>query len=165
MKRNPHTILAIDPGTRTLGLAVLARGELAAYGVRSFDRLAAVDRPRAVRNLVDEWIVTHHPSTLVLEHTHPHPIPQFDAIHRLSMGLARRTRRMGLHVAVHHVLSVRQLVAGDGRATKRELAAAVLLYFPVLRPYRVRDRRWRELYFSNLFDAVALALYHDVRYR
>jgi hypothetical protein len=33
--------------------------------------------------------------------------------------------------------------------------------FPRLRVYLTQDRRWKERFWQNMFDAVALALFHQ----
>jgi Holliday junction resolvasome RuvABC endonuclease subunit len=56
--------------------------------------------------------------------------------------------------------TVRKGLVGNGWATKREVAAAISSRYPALRIYLTQDRRWKERYWLNMFDAIALALYH-----
>jgi Holliday junction resolvasome RuvABC endonuclease subunit len=155
--------LAIDPGVRALGFAVLRRGRLATYGVRSLHTTVAHNRLTLTRKLVSGWIDAYRPGALVLEHTHAHPVPWLDAVDRVARSARRLARKRGLTVASYHAQTVRRLIAGNGRVAKRELAVAVALHYPVLHVYLTQDRKWKERYFQNMFDAVALALYHDVR--
>jgi hypothetical protein len=41
------------------------------------------------------------------------------------------------------------------------VAIAVAHRFPQLRVYLTQDRRWKEKFWLNMFDAVALALHHQ----
>ena len=59
--------------------------------------------------------------------------------------------------------AVRKSVTGYGWSTKRETAELVVSHFPALRVYLTQDRRWKEAFWLNLFDAVALALHHQDR--
>jgi Holliday junction resolvasome RuvABC endonuclease subunit len=54
--------------------------------------------------------------------------------------------------------TIKKRVAGSGRATKREVARAVVAVFPELKAYVGQNRLWKERYHGNMFDAVALAL-------
>jgi len=53
---------------------------------------------------------------------------------------------------------VRKAVCGNGAASKEEVARAIVLKFPQLKPYLTSDKRWKEKYHRNMFDAVALTI-------
>jgi Holliday junction resolvasome RuvABC endonuclease subunit len=56
---------------------------------------------------------------------------------------------------------VRQTVLGNGRGKKEEVAALLAARFPSLRVYLTQDRRWKERFWLNMFDALALAIHHQ----
>jgi hypothetical protein len=56
---------------------------------------------------------------------------------------------------------VRKHLIGNGWASKEEVARAIARRFPQLRIYLSQDRRWKERYWHNLFDAVALGLHYQ----
>lgn len=161
--RHTKTILALDPGLRDLGYAVLRDGRLAAYGVRTLRPADYPARIAEARALTRGWIEAHRPSFLVLEQTHGHPVTWFDAIDRLARGAARVAVGNDVEVTRYYPQPVRRVIAGNGNATKRELASALVLHFRQLRVYLTQDRKWKERHFGHMFDAVALALYHDLR--
>lgn len=99
MKKN-NRVLAIDPGTHYIGVAVLDGTKLAYYGVKT---------------------------------------------------LSKRVLTLAANV-------VRKEICGNGWATKRDVAREVYRRFPELVPYLSSDRRWKEEYFYNMFDAVALGV-------
>jgi Holliday junction resolvasome RuvABC endonuclease subunit len=160
--RHTHTILALDPGLRDLGYAVLGDGRLVAYGVRTLRPVAYSRRIAEANALVGSWITAYRPATLIIERTHAHPVDWFDALDRMGQRASRTARRQGVEVARYAPQTVRRLVVGNGNATKRELATALVLHFRQLRVYLTQDRRWKEEHFGHMFDAVALALYHDL---
>ncbi|MBP6965785.1 MAG: crossover junction endodeoxyribonuclease RuvC [Armatimonadetes bacterium] len=154
------TVLALDPGLRDLGYAVLRGRRLQTAGVRPL-RLIPKDRRIAeARRLVRGWIAAYRPGTLVLESTHRHSIKWLNEVDRLGRSIRRLARRCHLEVRSYAPQTVRKTVLGNGRATKREAAVAVATRFPRLRIYLTQDRKWKERYWLNLFDAVALALHH-----
>jgi crossover junction endodeoxyribonuclease RuvC len=155
--RNQHTILALDPGLRDLGYAVLRGERLVAYGVRTLRPAAYGARIAEARALTRGWIEAHRPDALVLEQTHGHPVTWFDAIDRLAHGTMRVAARNGVKVTRYYPQPVRRVIAGNGNATKQELARALVLHFRQLRVYLTQDRKWKERHFGHMFDAVALA--------
>ena len=64
-------------------------------------------------------------------------------------------------VATYSAQLVRKHLVGDGWAGKREVAHAIARRFPALRVYLTQDRAWKERYWFNMFDAIALALHHQ----
>ncbi len=160
MNKN-RTILALDPGLRDLGFAVLRGPRLVAAGVRPLRLLPRSRRHAEARRLVADWIRAYRPRVLVLEATYRHPVPGFAALHCLARASRRIARTARIEIAEYAPQTVRKAIVGSGRATKRETALAVATRFPQLRVHLTQDRRWKECYFLNLFDAVALALHHQ----
>jgi crossover junction endodeoxyribonuclease RuvC len=159
---NDLTILALDPGLRELGWAVLKGRRLLGSGAVSLRRHPKDRRLALVRRYARGWLKAYRPSVIVLEKTYRHPVPWLNDLHRLTLyarGLARRRRR---GFASYSPQRVRQTVLGNGRGTKREVAAVVAAHFPALRVYLTQDRKWKERFWQNMFDAVALAIHHQV---
>ena len=155
------TILALDPGLRDLGYAVLRGRRLVASGVLGLRRLPKAERLTAARRNVRTWLRTHRPQVLVVEKTYRHPLPWLDELHRLTRSARNLATRQHTAFAMYSPQSVRATVAGNGKAKKAEAAIAVALRFPQLRVYLTQDRRWKERFWLNMFDAVALALHHQ----
>ena len=67
-------------------------------------------------------------------------------------------RERGILVRALAPSTVKKRVCGDGRATKREVARAVVVRYPELKVYLGQDRKWKERYHGNMFDAVAIGM-------
>lgn len=163
MKTKP-TILAIDPGITYVGYAVLRGAGLASAGVHVVQAGSARARHREVRAVTAEWLRDFTPSVVVMEATYHHRQTTFETLHRTALAIESLVRERHVPVESVSVRTVRRTLAGNGNATKKELAAAITLLFPSLRVYLRQNRRWKDKYFSNLFDAVALAVFYKVRY-
>jgi Holliday junction resolvasome RuvABC endonuclease subunit len=161
MKRRNHTILALDPGLRELGYAVLGGHRLSASGVLGLRHLPKDRRLVTVRRQVRSLVREKRPDAIVVEKTYRHPVPWLDDLHRITLYGRRLARRHGLAFATYSPQAVRQTVLGNGKGTKREVAAVVAARFRPLRVHLSQDRRWKERYWQNMFDAVALALHHQ----
>lgn len=161
MRKTPDTILALDPGLRELGYAVLQGRRLVTSGVLGLRRIPKRDRLDMARKHVRSWLRTHRPQVVVVEKTYRHPVPWLDQLHQLSRSARNLATRRHAVFAMYSPQRVRATVAGNGKAKKPEVAIAVAHRFPSLRVYLTQDRRWKERYWQNMFDAIALALHHQ----
>jgi Holliday junction resolvasome RuvABC endonuclease subunit len=161
MRHSPDTILALDPGLRDLGYAVLRGRRLVTSGVLGLRRVGKEQRLATARKHVRSWMQTHRPNLVVVEKTYRHPVPWLDQLHQLSRTARNIATRQHADFAMYSPQSVRATVAGNGKAKKPEVAIAVAHRFPSLRVYLTQDRRWKERYWQNMFDAIALALHHQ----
>jgi len=161
MPRNPDTILAIDPGLRELGYAVLQGPRLVTAGVLNLKLVPRAKRLDEARKHLRRWLGTHRPDAVVVEKTYRHPVPWLNELHEITRSARNLTSRRGGHFATYSPQRVRQTVAGNGKAKKKEVALAVTHVFPNLRVYLTQDRRWKERYWLNMTDAVALGLHHQ----
>jgi Holliday junction resolvasome RuvABC endonuclease subunit len=158
MHTKPTKILAIDPGTKELGVAVLVGGRLDYYGVKTFKHrqptqvfLAAV-----VRYLTD-LIADHQPIALAIEKTYS--IQRDTALLNVTAKEIRNTaKRCGLAVFEFAPTQVRQHICKAEKATKRETAKILAGRYPELTHYLKRPTKWEALYWAHVFDAVAVGL-------
>ena len=161
MQKNPDRILALDPGLRELGYAVLQGRRLVANDVLDLRRVPKDQRLDQARKQVRTWIDRYQPDTVVVEKTYRHPLPWLNQLHQLSRSARNLATRRGTAFVMYSPQRVRATVAGNGKAKKSEVAIAVAHRFPSLRVYLTQDRRWKEKFWQNMFDAIALALHHQ----
>lgn len=148
-------------GLRDLGYAVLAGDRLLANGVSPLRLLPRKRRLPEARRLVRHWIDVYRPGAIVLERTSQHPRIGLDRVHRFAQSVRRLARRHHLRTATYAAQLVRKQLVGNGWAGKEEAALVIARKFPSLRIYLTQDRQWKERYWQNMFDAVALAVYHQ----
>jgi crossover junction endodeoxyribonuclease RuvC len=154
------TLLALDPGLRELGFAVLRGSKLVASGVRPLFLTPTGRRVPQARRLLLGWLKAYGPSVVIVERTYRHPTGTFDSVHRLAVSLLKAAGRRGYRTATYPTQTVRKAVAGNGNAPKREVARVLAAKYPALRVYLTQDKRWKERYWQNMFDALALAVFH-----
>jgi crossover junction endodeoxyribonuclease RuvC len=158
-KKNNKRILGIDPGTKYIGFALLEKEKLVHYGVKTIPRLQTSketlkEGKRIVSRLMDDF----RPDILVVEKT-------FFANNKDSVLLNTFTdqirwigKRKGFKVLSIATNTVRKHVCGNGAASKEEVARVIALKYPQLTPYLTSDKKWKERYHQNMFDAVALGM-------
>lgn len=158
-----QTILAVDPGLRDLGHAVLCGRRLLDSGVTTFRFGPKRRRHPEALSAVRTWIKRFDPDVLVIETTTGDSEPPFPALRRLERSLKGVAARRHLACALYPAQAARKTLLGNGWAGKRDVAVALAARYPTLGVYVRQNRRWKERYFQNMFDAVALALHHQAR--
>ena len=162
-KKKPIRILAINPGTREMGVAVLEGGSLIYFGVKSLRQGKLPHRVlrqggRIVKRLIEEY----EPQVLALEKTFYAGSRRSSILHVSCKEIKAVAKERGIKVFEYPPIVVRKIVCQYGASTKKETAKVLANYFPELKEYLV-DPKWysekqRERYWMNLFDAVAVGL-------
>ncbi len=151
-------ILAIDPGTREMGVAVLEGEQLVYYGVKTIrGRRNPAEVLRRIQAVTTRLIGRFRPDCLAIEKTFL--IQKSASLLIVAAEEVKATARQHrLAVYEYAPTVVRKLICNSGRATKQETATVIARRFPELRSYREQRTKWETLYYANLFDAVALAV-------
>lgn len=158
MLTNPSTILAIDPGTKELGVAVFAHGKLEYYGVKTFkQRQPPHVLLGEVAHCLSSLIEDHCPQVLVIEQTF---LIQHHAelLKVLTAEIKQTALQQGLQVFEYAPIDVRQTICQSRKATKQKAAQTLAERFPELSPLLKRTTKWERLYWSHVFDAVAVGI-------
>lgn len=152
------TILAIDPGTKEIGVAVLSGRELCYYAVKTIKRRQPPQALLAeISGYVAGLIQKHRPQTLAIEKTYL--LQQSAALLCVAAAEIKQTARQhGLVVYEYAPAEVRQWLSQRARATKRETARRVVERCPDLARYLKQPTQWGELYWAHMLDAVAVGL-------
>jgi len=158
-KRKPIRILAIDPGTRETGIAILENDDLAFYGVRTLKK----KRPAHVllkeaRKIIYRLIEEYDPKIFVIEMTFFSRNKNTSILHVFCDEMKAAARRKGLKLYSFAPKTVRKYICNDGKATKKQVSKVLSSRYPELTIYLSQDRKWKEKYWLNMFDAVALGL-------
>ncbi len=158
MKKN-NRVLAIDPGTHYIGVAVLDGTKLAYYGVKTLLRKKSphdtlTEGSKVIRELIEDF----KPAILAVEKTFFANNRNSEPLNLFADEIAEIGRRERLRVMEIAANTVRKKICGKGTASKNDMAHEICRRFPELVPYFTSDRRWKEEYYRNMFDAVALGL-------
>ncbi len=157
--RRPQRILAIEPGTREIGVAVIVGRELEFYGVKTITNR---DTPSSIllqgRQIVYRLISQHRPKILAIERSFMRYGSRSATLVALGREIAKIGKNVGLEVKEIGPKTVKKLVAGSGSATKRDVAKILCSNFPELRIYLGQPHKYKAHYWSNMFDAVAVGL-------
>jgi len=173
MNSNHHpVILGLDPGTRFLGAAVIRGPELIDYGVHT---LRNGERPYDLigqaRKVVLGYIERHEPQVVAIEAPYLISSKRAAVLSTIAQELHGRAKELGLRILELSPERVRKAVVGKERATKIEVAEALIGggfdQLAALKPRRsVRPAlglRPKDKYWLHMFDALAIAVAAAVR--
>jgi Holliday junction resolvasome RuvABC endonuclease subunit len=156
-------ILAIDPGTKCLGIAVFVGGDLLRWDVENLRETSM--SPRQIRakaeTILGRWIQQYRPDVLALELPHFAQSRKSRSLGRLVSTITTLAARQGLGVKSYLPTTVRKRVCPAGRPTRHAVARAMAERYPWLDvEYRTEAARswWENPYWLTMFDAVALGL-------
>jgi Holliday junction resolvasome RuvABC endonuclease subunit len=160
-------ILGIDPGTRYMGMVVLQGTRLLRYGVH---QLRNGERPHDVmgqaKRIVLGYVARHNPDMVAIEEPLAIATPRGAILQVIAQELLERAKELGIRVHKSAPREIRRRVAGNERATKIEIAEALVrIGFDELKPLiPLRPKRSalglrpKDKYWLHMFDALAVAM-------
>lgn len=159
MLKNNLRILAIDPGTREMGIAFLENRKLIYYVVKVIKNgKSPSEKLREGRKIALRLIRDFKPQVLVIEKAFFVNNRNASLLNVLVDEIRAIAKRKQLKVISYAPSTVKKYICGNGRASKKEVAKAVVAKYPELKVYLTQDRAWKEKYHQNMFDAVALGV-------
>jgi Holliday junction resolvasome RuvABC endonuclease subunit len=155
---NGFTILAIDPGRSSLGVAVLDDGALRYYAVKRLRVPGTTeDVRRAAIHVLNALLDKYEPTHLAIEQ--PLVVQQRSELLAHVIGAIKAAaRRSGLSVSEYAPQTIRRYISMDGQPTKREVARQLAARYPELSRYLSVPGKWAEQYYERLFGAVAVGV-------
>lgn len=157
--KRSQRILAIDPGTRFWGWAVLRDEELYDCGVRTL-KTNKSSRSRLIeaRKVFSRLLENHAPHVLAIEKPFFFWSKQSNLLNQIIRELKSMAKKKRIKVLEFSPRTVRKAVCGDGNATKRGMAKVLAMKFPDLAVRLNQDRKYKDLYWGHAFDAVGLGV-------
>jgi Holliday junction resolvasome RuvABC endonuclease subunit len=161
------TILGIDPGTRFIGFAVLKGGQLLDYGVHTLrNGRRPYDLLGQARTHVLASVRDHLPQIVAIEEPLLLPTKRAALVSAIAQELHERARELGILVIEISPRRAREVVVANPKATKIEVAEALvkqgfseLAELVPKRPARaVLGLAEKDRYWLHAFDALALTV-------
>ena len=160
MPTNNLKILAIDPGTREMGIAFFDNRKLLYHGVEIFKDGKKIphEKLREARKVILRLIKDFKPRLLVTEKAFFANNKNAALLNVLVDEIKAIAKKKGLKFVCYAPSTVKKYICGNGHASKKEVARVVVAKYSELKVYLTQDRAWKEKYHQNMFDAVALGM-------
>ena len=154
MPKEPIKILAINPGSRYIGMAFFQGSELRDWGIKVVKGRWSKDKMKKIRLIVSDFIERYGPNVLAIKRLHPsRGSERLKQLVRRIKGLAKRK---GLEVYQYSIKELEAFFSPDVRINKKQMAEIVASEYPALFHELERERSHRNPYYIRMFEAVAL---------
>lgn len=156
MTNHQPTILAVNPGTRYFGFAILCGQELKDWGIRVIKKRSPEEKLQYSRQILLNLIDQHRANILAIKSLHPSR--SSTNLNELTAAITALARSKGLQICRYPLERVKAAVCGDEKVSKAKLAAHICETYPFLSRELERERASRNPYHTRMFEAVALGL-------
>lgn len=151
-------ILAIEPGTRELGVAVFDEDRLIYYAVKTIGKGSRQEERAEEVRLIVSRLLSEYESRIIaikqLAFTQQNLEQVAEVVNAIEL-LAQADQITLLHYSRP---SVRLAICGNRKATKQECTKRIIITFPELAGYANRTSKWERMYYARMLEAVALGL-------
>ena len=160
MPKNKHqtTILAIRPGRREMGIAVLSGKGLRYWGVTRFRQKKQEALLSALDQRLLRLISLYKPTVLAIEKPTPVRLQTSPWLKQITAHTRILARDAALRVYTYDPIQIRKCLCGSARATRSDLAQRIVETYPHLARYNNQVSRWQETYWMQMFAAVAVGM-------
>jgi Holliday junction resolvasome RuvABC endonuclease subunit len=149
-------ILAIDPGAREVGVAVLDDEALLYYGVKTLRKgRGGTDVSDQVQRIIEGLFERYAPQYLAITRDQLRRQSGRPLVSRMIKTLANA---VGLRVFEYGSEHARSLICDTDRATKRQAARILAQRYSELGQYLEDQSNWRAIYYAKMFEALAVGI-------
>ena len=148
--------LALNPGSRYVGIAIFHSTELVDWAVRSIRDKSPKAKLEQLKSILSEITETHSVNCLAIKSLHP--ARSSDYLRQLTGSLKEWAKDKHHVVREYTIKEVETFLLPSGKLNKRLLMEGVAAIHPFLFPELHCERRNRNPYLVRMFEAVALGM-------
>lgn len=154
METSPR-ILAINPGSRFVGLAVLDGTELRDWAVRSLAGKTVGKRVRSVESLVRSLAEKHSCRVIGIKS----PVNRStESLRQVTTTVERTANSLKIDCLHYSIIDTKRSILGTSRSNKNRLIDEIVLRYPFLCHEQARLRKSRNPHYIRMFEAVAIGI-------
>ncbi len=158
-QKPPVKILAIDPGTRYWGIAIFEGRKIKISMVKVLTaNHSPANRLKEAREVFYSLLEDYSPNVFVLEKPFFFWSKQAHFLDTLVDEIKDMARKKRISFHEYSPRTVRKVVCGNGNASKKDMAKFLTLIYPELVFRFNQGKRYKDLYWGHMFDAVGLGL-------
>lgn len=156
MPKKEINILAVNPGTKYLGLAAFQGPDLVYWGVKvrkgKWSKEKLKNTERIIINLVDQHEIT------VLTLKKPHSSRTSRNLNRLVAAVGRLAKRKRLQLHLYSLNDLKNFLAFGMRINKIDLAGLAVARYQFLIHQLEKEKKNKHPYFTRMFEAIAAGI-------
>lgn len=155
-----ETILAINPGGQSLGVAVVTDGQLLFYGTKSIThRTSKQQILKQIEKIMTQLILDYEVSVLAIKYIKAEPSTN-NIIAAITGQIKALAQRLSVVTYEYSSKEIRQIMCKDSKATNRQLINHLTIDYGELVKHTSQHKKddWKTKYYGKLFFAIALGL-------
>lgn len=162
MPKNPLKILAINPGTKYLGIAVFQNNDLRDWAIKVIPGKWSMEKLIKIQAVMSELFSQHHPDTIALKSLDPSR--RSGNLESLVTEIQTMAKKKGIAVHEYSIEDLKRFYSPEERINKRMLAELVAAEYPdlfhelerELKIEPVSGKKHLKKYYGRMFEAAAL---------
>jgi len=154
MQRKISKILAINPGTRYLGVAVFEGPELLEWRVKTVEGKTFKLKLENVKAIISDFIERYQLNVLAIKKLDR--CRSSANLNQLVGRIRQLSKRKGLKIYQYPIKEVEAFFISEGRLNKKRLAELLAAKYPELVHEFNKEKANRNSYHVRMFEAVAL---------
>lgn len=156
MQEREIRVLALNPGSRHVGIAIFHGQELVEWAIRSFREKSVETKTRKLMALLDEIADKHKTNCLAIKELHP--ARSSKQLQGLNKELEAWAIKRNLAVTGYTIKEMEESLLSPERRNKLSLMKEVAARYPFLYPEFDKERKNRSPYSVRMFEAVAMGI-------
>ena len=148
-------LLGISPGTRIIGLAVIYKGELIEWKVKTFKESWSLQKRKAILNAIDRLCDYHCIQTIAVKKVDP--LRSSPPLEKLVGAIESLAQRRQIQVWQYALSDLDYDLRTGRKLTKGNLSEQVAEKHPQLRNTYLKEQNNRKEYYTKMFEAIAMA--------
>jgi RNase H-fold protein (predicted Holliday junction resolvase) len=162
MQRKEIKLLAINPGTKYIGLAVFQGQDLTYWGIKTFKGNWSKEKMIRIKTTLLNLIAQYGITKLILK-----KLNQTNSsvnLNDLTEAIEKLAREKRLKVSLYRLGDIKKILMEDGRINKMDVARLVANRYPFLNCHLEKERRNKNEYFVRMFEAIAAGIFSISRF-
>lgn len=155
MPHKPPSVLAVNPGSRYLGIAVMQGTLLRDWRVKVLKGKSTTQKRKKATRILMAHLLRYRPTALAIKSLNH--ARSSKRLNLLTDDLSSTAERHGLQVCRYSLIRMQFFFAPSRRINKAELAEIIAAQYPDLSYELLREKTAKNPYHIRLFEAVALA--------
>jgi Holliday junction resolvasome RuvABC endonuclease subunit len=154
MQKKNLTILAINPGTKCLGIAVFQNADLRDWRIKAINGKWSQEKLEMILSIISNFISRYQPDAIALKEIHPSR--SSDNLNGLYVAIQKLAQKRRLLLRRYSIKDLEKFYSPGERINKRQLAEIIGIEYPALLYALESERNHKNRYFIRMFEAVAL---------
>jgi RNase H-fold protein (predicted Holliday junction resolvase) len=149
------TILGISAGTRIVGLAVIKKGELVEWRVKSYKEKWSRDKEKTILATIQKLCGYYEVQILSIKKVDP--LASTPQLERLQSEIIRQAKRKKIKVVQYSLSDLDYDMRSGSKQARETLSEEIVKKHPALKEELLRERNNRREYYTKMFEAIAMA--------